>query len=66
MFVNLNVRELSNGAVYAQYTKRGKTEEVAFPNWDGFLAWVKTEVDANRPPAAIAATAAAGQSQGET
>lgn len=41
---NLNVRQLSNGAIFAQYQKGGKAYDAAFADWILFVDWLTAEV----------------------
>lgn len=42
--VNLNVRVLSNKAIFVQYQADGKALDAAFPSWQEFLEWLAPQV----------------------
>lgn len=43
---NLNIRVLSNGAIFAQYHSgpQGKAYDAAFLTWESFIQWLQAEV----------------------
>jgi hypothetical protein len=42
--VNLNVRVLSNGAIFVQYQEQGKSKDAAFLTWAEFIKWLTDQV----------------------
>lgn len=48
MIVNLNVRVLTNGAIFTQYQENGKAKDAAFSSWQEFLDWLVTVVPASK------------------
>ena len=46
MIVNLNVRVLTNNAVFVQYQEDGKAKDAAFLTWAEFIAWLTAKVAA--------------------
>lgn len=44
MIVNLNVRVLSNDAIFVQYQENGKALDAAFMTWEDYIAWLSAKV----------------------
>lgn len=45
MIVNLNVRVLTNKAIFVQYLEDGKAKDAAFTDWLLFVEWLAKTVD---------------------
>ena len=47
---NLNIRVLSNGAIFVQYQENGKAFDAGFRNWEEFLEWLPLKIYHNVAP----------------
>lgn len=44
MVANLNIRVLTNNAIFVQYQEDGKAKDAAFISWTEFLYWLSDTV----------------------
>lgn len=42
---NVNVRVLTNGAIFVQYQEQGKAKDAAFMTWQEFIDWLSLQLN---------------------
>lgn len=52
MLTQLNIRQLTNGAIFVQYWQDGKSKDAAFTNWLDFMKWLHSELRVITPTTA--------------
>jgi hypothetical protein len=42
---NIQIRVLTNGAIFVQYQEQGKSKDAAFMTWPEFINWLSLQVN---------------------